>query len=83
MQLHAFYGDHYEFSAVLKNASTDKLAYVSIYDVRVFNNWHDSNNNWYDRVLPRTMSHDKDWTGGAKQHCTWPNIAIEAAKITQ
>ena len=67
--LHSFHAGHYDFSAVLRDAETGKLIYVAISDVRFFRN------QWYTEVLYRTMKHDKDWSGGTNQFCTWPKIA--------
>ena len=42
--------------------------YIAISDVRY------RRNEWYTRVLYRTMAHDKDWTGGTNQYCRWSEI---------
>ncbi len=72
-ELHQFSGNHYEFSAVLQNMENQKFIYVCISDVRY---WQDE---WYHRVLIRTMMHEKDWTGGANHFCEWNRIG-ETAK---
>ena len=41
---------------VLRDSMSDKLIYVSIPDYRY--------ENWYERILYRTMAYEKDWTGG-------------------
>lgn len=66
MSLHSFLGNHYEFSAVVEK--NGKFAYVRISDVRFFKN------HWFNQVLFRTMQHDKDWTGGRNQYCTWTEL---------
>lgn len=68
LELHKFNTNHYGFSAVIKNESNNKYAYISITDVRYYQN------KWWNHVLYRTMSHEKDWTGGYNQYCTWEEI---------
>lgn len=75
--LHAFNGNHYEFSAVLKQQESGRFIYVSISDVRF---WPDQ---WYNHVLIRTMSHDKDWTGGPNNYCSWPDIGKTAQWLSR
>ena len=75
--LHKFNKNHYEFSAVLKHEETGKFIYVSISDVRFFPD------QWYDRVLIRTMSHDKDWTGGQNNRCYWEDIGTTAKRLVE
>lgn len=74
-ELHQFNKNHYEFSAVLRHKETNRFVYVSISDVRYFPN------KWYDRVLIRTMAHDKDWSGGPNNYCCWDNIATTALRL--
>lgn len=62
MKLHKFNKNHYFFSAVLQSEVTDKFYYISIGDVRHFNN------EWANRILYRTMEHDKDWRGGSNRY---------------
>ena len=75
--LHSFSGNHYEFSAVLQNESTHRYVYLSISDVRY---WQDE---WYLKVLIRTMAHDKDWTGGGNHFCTWDEIPKTAKWLSR
>lgn len=74
--IYSFNKNHYEFSAVLKSAYTDKFVYVQIPDVRFFQN------EWFTNVLYRTMANEKDWTGGLNQYCRWEDIGKSAAKLT-
>ena len=67
--LHSFTKGHYWFSAVLLDNETGNFIYISISDVRFFQN------KWFTNVLYRTMKHDKDWTGGHNQYCSWDKIA--------
>lgn len=62
--LHSFNPSHYEFSAVLKHPETNTFYYISISDVRF---WQDQ---WLNHILFRTMQHDKDWSGGHNQFST-------------
>lgn len=73
--LHQFNKNHYNFSAVLRHRETGKFVYVSISDVRFFNN------QWFDHVLIRTMAHDKDWTGGMNNYCQWDEIGHAALRL--
>ena len=67
--IHSFNSNHFEWSAVLEKG--DRFIYVSISDVRYWNNW-------YDDVLVRTMAHDKDWHGGNNTYCSFDKIAEQA-----
>lgn len=75
MEIVDFHKNHYEFSAVLKNPETGKLVYVSISDVRY---WNDE---WVNRTLYRTMKHEKDWTGGGNHFGAWEQIGELAAEL--
>ena len=52
---------HYEFSIFIRNASQKHL-YVSIADVRYWKN------EWYNHILIRTASHEKDYHGGRNNY---------------
>ena len=73
--IHSFNGNHYCFSAVLKHQENGRHIYVSISDVRYFPD------QWYTHVLIRTMSHEKDWTGGHNNYCEWPDIGSMAQRL--
>ena len=75
--LHQFKKNHYEFSAVLRHRDTGKFIYISISDVRFFPA------RWYDKVLIRTMAHDKDWTGGFNNYCRWYEIGRYALYLVE
>lgn len=62
MKLHKFNKNHYCFSAVLQSEATDKFYYISVGDVRYFND------DWANHILYRTMEHDKDWRGGSNRY---------------
>ena len=61
-EIHYWNRGHYYCSGVIKTPK-DKFIYISIPDVRYFND------EWITNILYRTMEHDKDWTGGPN-HCT-------------
>lgn len=72
INLHTFNKGHYYFSAVLERDG--RFIYVSISDVRYFDNW-------YDTVLVRTMKHDRDWTGGPNNYTSWNNVGEMADSL--
>lgn len=74
-QLHGFNPNHYCFSAVLQHEGTGAFVYVSVGDVR------GPAGRWYDRVLYRTMRHEKDWTGGINQWCRWDELAAALSQM--
>ena len=53
---------HFEISGFVKNKVTGKYAYLSMSDVRY---WQDE---WYEHILVRTAEHDKDYTGGSNDY---------------
>lgn len=62
---------HYFVSGFLEK--NGKYAYFSISDVRYFPT------DWYQRILIRTATHEKDYTGGSNQYTTLENFR-EAVK---
>lgn len=71
INLHKFYGNHFEWSAVLEKGG--KFVYVQMFDVRFWD--------WYNDVLIRTMAHDRDWTGGENHYCKFDEIGEYAEKL--
>ena len=69
--LHSFHPNHFEWSAVLEKDG--KFVYVSMPDVRFWK--------WYDEILIRTMAHDKDWTGGHNNRCSFNEIGKFATNL--
>lgn len=69
--LHKFYPNHFEWSAVLEKDG--KFIYVSLSDVRWWN--------WYDDVLIRTMAHAEDWHGGSNNKCSFDEIGRTALRL--
>lgn len=75
LELYSFHPGHYDFSAVLRNSGNNRFIYVSIYDVRV---WQDQ---WTNNVLYRTMENPKDWTGGMNHFGSWEKIGELACEL--
>jgi hypothetical protein len=71
INLHKFLPNHFEWSAVLEKGG--KFVYVRISDVRCFS--------WYNEVLIRTMAHDRDWTGGTNNYCSFDKIGYYADNL--
>ena len=76
-ELFNFSKNHYCFSAVLRKKDSDHFIYVSIQDVRT---WQDE---WANQVLIRTMAHESDWTGGYNNYCTWDEIGEKAKSLVE
>lgn len=74
-ELFKFCKNHYCFSAVLREKDSGHFIYVSIPDVR---SWQDE---WANHVLIRTMAHESDWTGGYNNYCTWDEIGEKARSL--
>lgn len=68
LELHSFHPNHYMFAAVLKNPENNRFVYISIPDVRY---WQDQ---WTNHVLYRTMKNPTDWTGGGNHFGDWDKI---------
>lgn len=75
MNLHSFNKSHYEFSAVMQSNKTNKFYYVSIPDVRYFNN------EWANNILYRTMEHEKDWTGGKNMYSSLEQLSANLSNL--
>lgn len=71
INLHSFHPNHFEWSAVLER--NGRFVYVHMSDVR----W----GNWYTEILIRTMAHDKDWTGGPNEYCSFDQIGSKADRM--
>lgn len=69
MKLYSFDKNHYNFSAVIKSNKINQFYYMSIPDVRYWKN------EWANKILYRTMEHEKDWTGGSNHHSTLKELA--------
>ena len=75
LELHSFSKNHYECSAVMKDVRTGKFKYVSISDVRYWPN------EWMNKILIRTMKHDKDWTGGMNMYSSLSSLAKNLERL--
>jgi hypothetical protein len=69
--LHKFYPNHFEWTAVLEKDG--KFIYVSLSDVRYWD--------WYNDVLIRTMAHAEDWRGGSNNKCSFDEIGKKATYL--
>lgn len=56
--------NHYCFSAFIKGGTENKYVYISISDVRYFNN------DWYNHILIRTAKNEVDYRGGFNHYAT-------------
>ena len=56
--------NHYCFSAFIKGGTENKCVYISISDVRYFNN------DWYNHILIRTAKNEVDYKGGFNHYTT-------------
>ena len=56
--------NHYCFSAFIKGGTENKYVYISISDVRYFNN------DWYNHILVRTAKNEVDYKGGFNHYTT-------------
>jgi len=68
---------HFYVSTFIRNLTNQKLAYLSISDVRHFRN------GWFKNILIRTAEHDKDWTGGSNHYTHIGDIQRAARFETQ
>lgn len=75
-QLFQFNKNHYHFSAVLQDKDAGDFLYIYINDVRY-------DKNWYNKVLYRTMKHEKDWTGGPNHFCPWNELTDALSGMKQ
>lgn len=76
LKLVSFSRGHFEVSGFIQNPNTDLFAYFSTSDVRYFKN------SWFNNILVRTASSDKDYTGGRNNTCALPNLAVKLAELT-
>jgi hypothetical protein len=67
---------HFYFSGFLQNKKTEKWCYFSGADVRY------SRDGWYNNLLMRTATDNKDYAGGRNDQSTLPNIKSKADDLT-
>ncbi len=68
--------NHYCFSAFIKS-KTNKCVYLSISDVRYFDN------DWYKNILVRTAKNELDYKGGFNNYTTLDNLENKIAQLLQ
>ena len=68
--------NHYCFSAFIKS-KTNKCVYLSISDVRYFDN------NWYKNILLLTAKNEVDYKGGFNNYTTLDNLENKIAQLLQ
>lgn len=68
--------NHYCFSAFIKSAE-NKCVYVSISDVRFFNN------EWYSNILIRTAKNEQDYHGGFNHRTTLKELEMKAMELLE
>ena len=56
--------NHYWFSAFIKGGTENNYVYISISDVRYFNN------DWYNHILIRTAKNETDYKSGFNHYTT-------------
>ena len=66
--------NHYCFSAFIKSAE-NKCVYISISDVRYFNN------EWYNNILIRTAKNETDYRGGFNYRTSLDGLPAKAAEL--
>jgi hypothetical protein len=73
-ELHSWNRGHYYCSGVIKD-DNGRFIYFSISDVRFWMN------EWFTKILIRTMEHDKDWTGGSNHYTNLINFSNDIKKL--
>ena len=67
--------NHYCFSAFIKGGMENRCVYISISDVRYFNN------DWYNHILIRTAQDETDYRGGFNHFTTLENLECKVATL--
>ena len=67
--------NHYCFSAFIKGATENKCVYISISDVRYFNN------DWYNHILVRTAKNEVDYKGGFNHYTTLDKLEYKICEL--
>ncbi len=67
--------NHYCFSAFIKGGTENKCVYISISDVRYFNN------DWYKHILIRTAKNEVDYRGGFNNYTTLDDLEGTIAEM--
>lgn len=72
--LYKWYPNHYESSAVIRDTE-GRFIYLHYSDVRFWKN------EWVNKILIRTMSHEKDWRGGSNCWTDLVNLTEDIQKL--
>ena len=67
--------NHYCFSAFIKGGTENKCVYISISDVRYFNN------DWYNHILIRTAKNEVDYKGGFNHYTTLDKLECKICEL--
>ena len=67
--------NHYCFSAFIKGGTENKCVYISISDVRYFNN------DWYNHILIRTAKNEVDYKGGFNHYTTLDKLEYKICEL--
>lgn len=67
--------NHYCFSAFIKGGTENKCVYISISDVRYFNN------DWYNHILVRTAKNEVDYKGGFNHYTTLDKLEYKICEL--
>lgn len=67
--------NHYCFSAFIKGGTENKYVYISISDVRYFQN------DWYKHILIRTAKNETDYRGGFNNYTTLERLEGKVAAM--
>ena len=67
--------NHYCFSAFIKGGTENKYVYISISDVRYFNN------DWYNHILVRTSKNEVDYKGGFNHYTTLDKLEYKICEL--
>ena len=67
--------NHYCFSAFIKGGAENNYVYISISDVRYFNN------DWYNHILIRTAKNETDYRGGFNHYTTLERLEGKVCEL--
>lgn len=67
--------NHCCFSAFIKGGTENKCVYISISDVRYFNN------DWYNHILVRTAKNEVDYKGGFNHYTTLDKLEYKICEL--
>ncbi|MGN0960759.1 MAG: hypothetical protein ACI4PF_01005 [Christensenellales bacterium] len=72
-----FNKNHYCFSAFIKGGTENKYVYISISDVRYFNN------DWFNHILIRTAKNEVDYKGGFNYYTTLDKLEGKICELLE